>query len=57
MYLAAQINILMSHLILGAFYDAVNESVGPTLMWVFFLLLLIELIYVMVKYVGPDSKK
>jgi hypothetical protein len=47
----------MNYLVLGAFYDAVNKNVGPTLMWVFFLLLIIELIYVMVKYVGSDTKK
>jgi hypothetical protein len=45
----------MSHMILGAFYDVVHQSVGPTLMWVFFLLLIIEFIYVMVKYVGTDE--
>ncbi len=44
-------------LMLSAFYDTVNKSVGPTLMWVFFLLLLIELIYVMAKYMGSDDKK
>ena len=48
----------MNHLILGAFYDTVNKSVGPTLMWVFFLLLIIELLYVMAKYLGTgDDKK
>jgi hypothetical protein len=47
----------MNYLVLSALYDAVNKSVGPTLMWVFFLLLTIELIYVMVKYVGPDDKR
>ncbi|MES2703677.1 MAG: hypothetical protein V4649_13635 [Bacteroidota bacterium] len=48
----------MNHLLLGAFYDAVNKSVGPTLMWVFFLLLLIEFIYVTIKYLdsGADEK-
>jgi amino acid permease len=49
----------MNPLILGAFYDSVNKSVGPTLMWVFFLLMIIEMIYVMAKYVdsGADDKK
>ena len=48
----------MSPLILSAFYDTVNHSVGPTLMWVFFLLMIIEMIYVMEKYVdsGADDK-
>jgi hypothetical protein len=41
---------------LSAFYDAVNLSVGPTLIWVFTLLLTIESIYVMVKYVFSEDK-
>ncbi len=49
--------IIMNHLILGAFYDNVNKNVGPTLMWVFFLLMIIEMIYVMVKYLGSEDKK
>ena len=48
----------MNHLLLSAFYDNVNKNVGPTLMWVFFLLMIIELLYVMVKYLNSnDSKK
>lgn len=47
----------MTHLILGAFYDSVNNNIGPTLMWVFFFLLVIELLYVMVKYLGSGDKK
>ncbi len=47
----------MNKLILGAFYDSVNKNVGPTLMWVFALLLTIELLYVMVKYLGSEDKK
>jgi amino acid permease len=47
----------MNHLMLSAFYDTVNKNVGPTLMWVFALLMAIELIYVMVKYLGTDDKK
>ena len=46
----------MNHLLLNAFYDAVNKNVGPTLMWVFILLMLIELIYVMLKYLGSEEK-
>lgn len=49
---------IMSHLLLNAFYDTVNKSVGPTLMWVFLFLMLIELIYVMAKYViSSDTKE
>ena len=47
----------MNHLMLSAFYDNVNKNVGPTLMWVFTLLMTIELIYVMSKYLGTDDKK
>jgi amino acid permease len=47
----------MNHLLLSPFYDTVNKSVGPTLMWVFALLMAIEIIYVMAKYLGSDSKK
>ena len=48
----------MNHLLLSAFYDNVNKNVGPTLMWVFFLLMIIELLYVMAKYLNSnDSPK
>jgi uncharacterized membrane protein (DUF373 family) len=49
----------MTSLLLSAFYDNVNKNVGPTLMWVFFFLMIIELIYVMVKYTDGkvDEKK
>jgi hypothetical protein len=47
----------MNHLLLGAFYDNVNNNVGPTLMWVFILLMTIELIYVMAKYLGSSDGK
>lgn len=56
-YLAAKIHTAMNNLILGAFYDNINKNVGPTLMWVFSLLLTIELIYVMAKYLGTGDKK
>lgn len=46
----------MTHLMLSAFYDNINKNVGPTLMWVFTILLTIELIYVMAKYVGAGKK-
>ncbi len=47
----------MNNLMLSAFYDNINRNVGPTLMWVFTILLTIELIYVMVKYLGVGNKK
>ncbi|WP_161499217.1 hypothetical protein [Flavipsychrobacter stenotrophus] len=47
----------MNHLMLSAFYDNVNKNVGPTLMWVFSILMTIELVYVMVKYLGSGDKK
>lgn len=49
----------MTNLLLSAFYDNVNKNVGPVLMWVFFLLMIIELIYVMIKYAdgSVDEKK
>ncbi len=56
-YLAVANLFFMNHLILSALYDTVTKSVGPTLMWVFALLMAIELIYVMVKYLGTDDKK
>lgn len=56
-YLVPQIKTNMNHLILGAFYDNVTKNVGPTLMWVFTLLLTVELLYVMAKYLGSEDKK
>lgn len=47
----------MNTIVLSAFYDNINKNVGPTLMWVFSLLLTIELIYVMAKYLGTGDKK
>ncbi len=44
----------MNKLMLNAFYDAGNV-IGPVLCWVFVLLMTIEVIYVMAKYLG--SKK
>lgn len=58
MYLAAiKQRQVMNHLLLSAFYDTVNNSVGPTLAWVFIFLMSIELIYVMAKYLGSSDKK
>jgi len=49
--------MVMTSVLLNAFYDTVNNSVGPTLAWVFGLLLFIELVYVMAKYLGSGSSK
>ncbi len=45
----------MNQLMLGAFYDTVNTSVGPTLTYVFFFLMIIELLYVSFKYSGSSE--
>jgi hypothetical protein len=47
----------MNHLMLSAFYDTVNLSVGPILTYVFFFLLAIEFIYVSFKYTGTSDNK
>jgi hypothetical protein len=47
----------MNQLILGAFYDTVNLSVGPILTDVFFILLVIEFLYVSFKYTGTSDEK
>lgn len=46
----------MNDLLLNAVFDA-GQQIGPILAYIFFFLLLIELIYVMVKYVGGGSSK
>ncbi|MEI8278514.1 MAG: hypothetical protein WCG87_02055 [Bacteroidota bacterium] len=46
----------MNGLLLNAFFDNVNNNVGPTLTWVFIFLMVIELIYVMAKYLGSSDK-
>ncbi len=46
----------MNYLMLSALYDTVDKSVGPTLAAIFFLLMCIELIYVMAKYLGSSDK-
>lgn len=46
----------MQSLILNAIYDAGNV-IGPILAYIFFFLMLIELIYVMAKYLGGGTKK
>lgn len=47
----------MNQVLLNAFYDTVNNHIGPVLAWVFVLLMTIELIYVMAKYMGSEDKK
>jgi hypothetical protein len=47
----------MNQLILGAFYDTVNLSIGPTLTYVFFFLLVIEFLFVSFKYTGNSEDK
>jgi len=46
----------MNHLLLNAFFDNVN-SVAPIITSVLLLLMLIELIYVMAKYLGSSTPK
>lgn len=46
---------VMNYVLLNAFYDAGNK-VGNILAWVFILLMFIELVYVMAKYLGPSKK-
>jgi hypothetical protein len=45
---------VMNKLMLNAFYEAGN-NVGTILVWVFVLLMTIEVIYVMAKYLGPKK--
>jgi hypothetical protein len=47
----------MKSLILNAFYDAVQYNIGPMITYIFIFLMVIELIYVMVKYLGSEDKK
>ncbi len=47
----------MTSLFLSAFYDKVNTSVGPTIMWILMILMLVELVYVMAKYLGSSDQK
>ena len=46
----------MKSLLLNAFYDAVQYNVGWIISYVFIFLMVIELIYVMAKYLGGDKK-
>jgi hypothetical protein len=42
----------MTSILLNALYDAGNK-IGPALCWIFVILMTIELVYVMAKYLGP----
>ena len=55
LYLAANSSQVMNYVLLNAFYDAGNK-VGNILAWVFILLMFIEVVYVMAKYLGPSKK-
>lgn len=45
----------MKGLLLNAFYDSVQYDIGWVLTYVFIFLMLIELGYVMVKYLGTRT--
>jgi len=47
----------MKGLLLNAFYDAVQYGIGDILVYIFVFLMLIELIYVMAKYLGSRTDK
>lgn len=47
----------MKGLTLSALYDSVQYSIGWIISYVFIILMLIELVYVMYKYLGPRSDK
>lgn len=47
----------MKGLILNAFYDAMQYNIGWIISYIFIFLMLIELIYVMAKYLGSRSDK
>ena len=48
---------MIKSLLLDAFYDNVNKNLGPTLMWVFTILLTVGFLYVMFKYLGSEDSK
>lgn len=47
----------MKGLILSALYDSVQYSIGWVLCYVFIILMVIELVYVMSKYLLPRKRK
>ncbi len=46
----------MKSLMLGAFYDTFAYGVGDVLVYTFIILMVIELVYVMAKYLGGEKK-
>ena len=47
---------MLLHLLpLNAFYNAGNK-IGPVLTWIFIILMVVELAYVMIKYLGGSEK-
>lgn len=57
MYLAlVKFNYIMTSVLLNAFYDTFQYGLGMTLCYVFMILMTVELIYVMAKYLGGDKK-
>ncbi|MBL7682287.1 MAG: hypothetical protein JNK00_02910 [Flavipsychrobacter sp.] len=46
----------MKSLMLGAFYDAFQYNIGDILVYTFIILMTIELVYVMAKYLGGEKK-
>lgn len=46
----------MTSVLLNAFYDIVQYGLGMTMCYIFMILMTIELIYVMVKYLGGNKK-
>lgn len=47
----------MKGLIFGALYDSIQYNIGWILCYVFIILMTIELIYVMSKYLLPRKRK
>lgn len=56
MYLASNFAQVMNSLLLNAFFDTVNFGIGPIVTYIFIFLLVIEMIYVMAKYLGSEKK-
>lgn len=47
----------MKGLLLNAFYDAMQYNIGWIITYILIFLMLIELIYVMIKYLGSRTDK
>jgi len=56
LYLASNFAQVMNSLLLNAFFDTVNFGIGPIVTYIFIFLLVIELIYVMAKYLRSEKK-